>query len=155
MKPKTLDRNTRVQVHWGQHSEPLHEASLGEIVVRWVMTLGICLTIWAVLSPLFYEEFYHEALRTGDFKGWLFWLACFLVPLLLFCVSSTRKVMVKTREQYFPSVSTNNAALPVQQTLVRASSEPTQEQQAVLLRAVAEGQETPPEQLVRPAGEVI
>ncbi len=39
--------------------------------------------------------------------------------------------------------------LPAHDSLVRASSEPTQAQESVLLRAAAEGVETPPEQLVR------
>jgi len=43
--------------------------------------------------------------------------------------------------------------LPAEESLVRASSEPIQEQQAVLLRAAVDDQETPSEQLVRPVGE--
>ncbi len=48
-----------------------------------------------------------------------------------------------------PLTHANTAHLPAPDTLVRASSEPTQAQQTVLLRAVAAGQQTPPEQLVR------
>ena len=48
-----------------------------------------------------------------------------------------------------PFTHANTAHLPSGESLVRASSEPMQAQQAVLLRAAAEGQETPPEQLVR------
>jgi hypothetical protein len=40
--------------------------------------------------------------------------------------------------------------LPVEESLVRASEEPIQEQQALLLRAASD-QQTPPEQLVRPS----
>ena len=43
----------------------------------------------------------------------------------------------------------NTANLPAPDSLVRASAEPLQAQQAVLLRAAAQGNETPPEQLVR------
>jgi len=43
--------------------------------------------------------------------------------------------------------------LPVEESLVRASEEPIQEQQAILLRAAVDDQETHSEQLVRPAGE--
>lgn len=43
----------------------------------------------------------------------------------------------------------NTAALPAPDSLVRASSEPVQAQEAVLLRAAAQGQETPAEELVR------
>lgn len=48
-----------------------------------------------------------------------------------------------------PLTRANTADLPAPDSLVRASSEPLQAQEAVLLRAVAQGQETPPEQLVR------
>lgn len=41
------------------------------------------------------------------------------------------------------------AHLPAPDSLVRASEQPLQAQEAVLLRAAAQGQETPPEQLVR------
>ena len=50
-----------------------------------------------------------------------------------------------------PLTRANTADLPIRQTLVRASSEPEQAQEAVLLRA-AEGQGTPPEQLMRAVG---
>ena len=48
-----------------------------------------------------------------------------------------------------PLTHVNVTDLPAPDTLVRASSEPTQEQQTVLLRAVAADQQTPSEQLVR------
>ena len=48
-----------------------------------------------------------------------------------------------------PLTRHNVADLPAPDSLVRASSEPMQAQQAVLLRAAAQGQETLPEQLVR------
>jgi hypothetical protein len=40
--------------------------------------------------------------------------------------------------------------LPAEETLVRASTEPTQQQEKVLLRAATASEETPPEQLLRP-----
>ena len=43
--------------------------------------------------------------------------------------------------------------LPAEESLVRASEEPAQEQQAILLRAATTSHETPSEQLVRPARE--
>lgn len=88
----------------------------------------------------------------GHASDVVFTVICILFPLLLVSVSSTRKVIVETRKQYFPPANTNNASLPARQTLVRASSEPTQAQQAVLLRAAAEGMETPPEELMRASG---
>jgi|SRR5579871_2372465 len=43
--------------------------------------------------------------------------------------------------------------LPAEDSLVRASEEPIQEQQAILLRAAVDGQEMAPDQLVRPIGD--
>ena len=148
MVSKIPVRKKTVVVHRGGTKE---QSSFDSVIVRWLVTMSVCLVIWAVLSPLFYEQFYLMAGRkgTGHFTDWLFSVACFLVPLLLVSISSTRKVIVKTRDQYFPPTDTNNADLPARQTLVRASSEPMQVQQAVLLRAATEGQETPAEQLVR------
>jgi two-component sensor histidine kinase len=53
-----------------------------------------------------------------------------------------------------PLARASAADLPALNSLVRASEEPRQEQQSMLLRAAAHGQETPPEQLVRAAGEM-
>jgi hypothetical protein len=52
-----------------------------------------------------------------------------------------------------PHTRANTADLPAPDSLVRASEQPVQEQQVVLLRAAAQGHETSPEQLVRPAAE--
>ena len=49
-----------------------------------------------------------------------------------------------------PFTRANTTDLSAPESLVRASVEPVQEQQAVLLRAAAEKRETPPEQMVRP-----
>ncbi|MCW3100601.1 MAG: hypothetical protein JWL77_6219 [Chthonomonadaceae bacterium] len=47
-----------------------------------------------------------------------------------------------------PLTRANTAHLPASDSLVRASSEPVQEQATVLLRAAVEGNETPSEQLL-------
>lgn len=54
--------------------------------------------------------------------------------------------------QMEPLTRANAADLSAPESLVRASSELMQALASVLLRAAAEGEETPPEQLVRPAG---
>jgi hypothetical protein len=51
-----------------------------------------------------------------------------------------------------PFTHANTADLPAPESLVRASEEPMQEQQAVLLRAATQTQERHEEQLVRAAG---
>ena len=51
-----------------------------------------------------------------------------------------------------PLTRANTADLPAPESLVRASAEPVQEPQAVLLRAATTTQEKHEEQLVRAAG---
>ncbi len=143
---KIPSRNPTTPVH--RETQKMGTA-LSAAVRQWVGVVSICLCLWACMSPLFYEQFYRTAAGKGNFINWLFWLACILGFLLLFSVSATRQVIVETRKQYFPPTNTNNADLPAHQTLVRASSEPLQAQEAVLLRAAAEGIETPPEELMR------
>jgi hypothetical protein len=55
----------------------------------------------------------------------------------------------KQLEPVVPLTRANIADLPAPESLVRASAQPVQEPQAVLLRAATETQATPPEQLVR------
>jgi hypothetical protein len=52
-------------------------------------------------------------------------------------------------ESVEPLTRNNTGHLPVEETLVRASTEPTTDQEKVLLRAATRGEETPPEQLLR------
>ena len=69
---------------------------------------------------------------------------------------------IKTAQQWYqeaqkvpavtPLTRANTTNLTAPDSLVRASSEPMQAQEAVLLRAAAQGAETPPEQLVRAVG---
>ena len=88
--------------------------------------------------------YYGAALRTCKI----------FVPLLVFSAFLLRlgsRNSWQTVHTINPLTRANTADLPAPDSLVRASSEPMQAQEAVLLRAAAEGQETPPEQLVRPA----
>ncbi len=54
-----------------------------------------------------------------------------------------------------PVTRANTGDLPAIESLVRASQEPTQEQQSILLRAAADTNQTPAEQLLRPVPETI
>ena len=69
------------------------------------------------------------------------------------CLFAAKRLVNKTRDMagVVPLTRANAADLPAPDSLVRASEEPMQAQEAVLLRAAAEGMETPPEQLVRAA----
>jgi hypothetical protein len=69
---------------------------------------------------------------------------------LFFLYVSIRAVKRVRRAKVWVTLArANTADLPAPDSLVRASAEPVQEQQAVLLRAATEGTETHEEQLVR------
>jgi len=53
-----------------------------------------------------------------------------------------------------PLSRANTSDLPADESLVRASQEPMQEQQSILLRAATEVQQTPPEQLLRASADI-
>jgi hypothetical protein len=85
--------------------------------------------------------------------GYRVFIALFFVPASIFAA----KQIFRDFQQIDPGVPltrANTADLPAPDSLVRASEEPMQEQQAVLLRAAAQRHETSPEQLVRPTAEV-
>ena len=77
----------------------------------------------------------------------------FLVFRFCWSISKGLYKEVKRIEPGVPLTRANIAALPAPDSLVRASAEPLQEQQAVLLRAATAGVERHEEQLVRAAGE--
>ena len=72
-----------------------------------------------------------------------------LVSLLCYFLAWRSLHKVSKIETGVPITRANTANLPPPDTLVRASSEPVQEQQAVLLRAATERQEKHEERLVR------
>ena len=57
---------------------------------------------------------------------------------------------IEALEKVMPFTRATIAELPAPDSLVRASQEPVQEQQSILLRAAAEVGQTPAEQLLRP-----
>ncbi len=65
-------------------------------------------------------------------------------------IASIKKTKAAELEKIVLLTRANAAEIPVADSLVRASDKPAEQQQAVLLRAVTETQETPPEQLLRP-----
>ena len=81
-----------------------------------------------------------------------FVIIIFVTGTVTLLLALSAKSVTKTARAIDPGVPltrANTADMPAPDTLVRASTEPLQAQQSVLLRAAAEGQETPPEQLVR------
>lgn len=69
------------------------------------------------------------------------------VALLYFGVGAVKEA--KETDSGLPLTRSNTADLPGADSLVRASSEPVQVQQTILLRAASEGSQTPSEELVR------
>ena len=84
-----------------------------------------------------YSRFWAIGVTTG--------LATFL--LLKLFVASDKKL--KSLEKVVLIPYANTADLPADESLVRASQEPVQEQQSILLRPTMEADTSPPEQLLR------
>lgn len=111
--------------------------------------LGIllCLLCLGCVGLLFYEL---REISTSE-------LPLFVILVLLmsggtwFVFPRAKKIIQAANEMDVgvPLTCANTADLPALDSLVRASSEPLQAQEAVLLRAAEQEQETPPEQLVR------
>jgi len=70
--------------------------------------------------------------------------------LLLWIVAGNVVKKVKALGNVVPVTRANTADLPADESLVRASQEPAQEDQSILLRAAADATQTPVEQLLRP-----
>ncbi len=97
---------------------------------------------WLVFShrvpwyPWFYVSTFYWCLAFGG--GWGAFLS----------VKRVRKI-----DPGIPVSRISADTLPVEESLVRASEEPVQEQQALLLRGTIDNLETPIDQLLRPTGE--
>ncbi len=74
---------------------------------------------------------------------------CFCLLLISLCFWWATRKSWRTVDAMQPITRANTADLPAPESLVRASAKPIQEQEAVLLRAVADAQERHEEQLVR------
>ena len=91
-----------------------------------------------------------EALTLKFFLGWTVGLLCFAgVSALCFKLGLTANKQQKALRNVVPMTKDIIEAVPTPEMLVRASVEPIQEQQAVLLRAAAPTQDTHEEQLLR------
>ncbi len=106
--------------------------------------------LWSLLAGL-----YLLRLVTGmwwDVSPFLIWVACLTCGGASYLCYLTMKAVdrrIQGFEKVQPLTRANAADLPAPDSLVRASSEPMQAQEAVLLRAAAEEQERHEEQLVR------
>ena len=118
--------------------------------ILWLVTL---FGLW--LIGLFFYQIITGLLRS-DTMLIAFLPICFIVilatGLLTFVFGMLAKKTtkaVKTIDPGVPLTHAKTADLPAPDSLVRASSKPLQAQKAVLLRAVEQEIDTPPEQLVR------
>lgn len=88
-------------------------------------------------------------------KGWLrLWTALIGVSSLL--LTSLGAYTIKHLQEVdigIPLTRANTADLPADESLVRASQEPTDKQADVLVRPITDVQSTPPEQLLRSAND--
>ena len=96
---------------------------------------------------------YNSALPRRNLSP--FWFTVLMVGITILSVLNFMKIAIsrfreaKAIDAGVPLTRANSADLPAPDSLVRASSEPMQAQEAVLLRAVVKGQEKHEEHLVR------
>ena len=118
----------------------------GFLFTAWIgfqLAVPVASTILHIYPALLYNE---------AFRLLVFFTLPILIGIVVFLIgrrgmrSIERAVHI---DAGIPLTRANTADLSAPDSLVRASSEPLQAQEAVLLRAATEGQETPPEQLVR------
>ena len=113
--------------------------------------LAACLV--AVIYLLYAIQLYRAQLWGSDVglvvRNFLFILGAGGSAVFLFQAAAREQARARRIDPGIPLTRANAADLPAPESLVRASEEPTQEQQSVLLRAATEGVERHEEQLVR------
>lgn len=133
----------------------LQTGGFGLIGIGLLCSLLVAVFVSFMVGASVWEYFYPNHDTQYNLPGWMIAVrvALSVLPVLLgaSCCALTGRAMNKraVRRDTLPLTHVNTADLPAVDSLVRASSEPLQAQEGVLLRAAAEGQETPPEQLVR------
>ena len=128
-----------------------YAALVGKREVRRWGSVGLAVAVALCLLPAVFCLIYMVSVSGLGWKG-----LCLLLALVCFAAAwEMKKVAEKAMQEALSKLSVvpltrgNSADLPAPDSLVRASSEPMQAQEAVLLRAALEVQETPPEELVR------
>ena len=121
--------------------------SLATVVATVFVTSGLftasCLLVTCLSIPslLRHPERFFAKLFITMFLGICTWA--------MYWLSNTMFANAKSIEPVAPITERNAHLLPAQDTLVRGSDLPPSEQQSELLRATQNGQETPPEELLR------
>jgi len=109
--------------------------------------LGIVILV--TMINLTWLLFNHPAGIPAGVIAVLSLVVCAMVGFNIYIGTRAIKATKLLRNMLFTDVSACD--LPAVDSLVRASDKPADQQQSVLLRAVVETPETPPEQLLRPA----
>ena len=122
------------------------------IIMLWFCAIGVFATI-CLLFTLFFILYPDLTKMDVAIRFIIFLSLCLpLVGVVLFLLGYVGRLAIRRGRQVDPGIPftrENTADLPAEDSLVRASEEPTPEQQTVLLRAAVQGQETPAEELVR------
>jgi hypothetical protein len=126
---------------------PKEYLSLGVSKIGW--TLFLLLMLFGL--PLLMVLQWYINLPLGYYVSMLLFPPSLIVAMVVI-PRIGEKVALRVLEREDVELLTSETAnrLPVAETLVRASTEPTTEQEKVLLRAATGGEDTAPEQLLRP-----
>ena len=120
------------------------------ILVAWTGMIITFVGFLAFMVTMGVHDLFPPFIRGGIFllTGAFGWFFC---RFLMFCQETGRNQVddAKAMEEVLPFTHTNTSNLTVSESLVRASSEPLQEQESVLLRASIYSQQTPSDQLLR------
>jgi hypothetical protein len=114
------------------------------IVLSIVGSLFILFTVWCAMIAYVNYGTVQFASAIVDL------LVCGFVSAMLVAGATAASRVVGKIEPVLPETRQNIQQLPTEETLLRASQEPTEGQEKVLLRAAITTTETPPEQLLRP-----
>lgn len=108
---------------------------------------SVCLFAMAMKAPQIAHAFFPQWNPGISFLV----TALLVIPSIL--LRDTIRRRSRSLQKVVPLTRANTTRLPVDESLVRASKKPVQEQKTVLLRAATHGDEAPAGQLLRPVSE--
>ena len=140
MEPKTEKRIVSKEAYWR--------------TIRVKYLLVICTTLLMLFTVVYCPLSLWHLLPSNPNSPLLIPMLALLVLMVPLCCCMVYWTIKGIKEIIridpgVPLTRANTANLPAPDSLVRASEQPLQAQEGVLLRGAAEGMETPPEQLVR------
>ena len=124
------------------------------IIAVWIGMIGTFIGFLSFMVMMGDQNIFPPVIRGGIFL--LVGVGCWFFCTLLMCFQKIGQNQIedaKAMEEILPFTRANTGDLHTSNSLLRASSQPSQEYEAVLLRPATKSQQTPAEQLLRPVDE--